>query len=128
MPTHNYPYKNLVFEGGGVKGVARGRVRGAGTKAQITPQIEPTLTSGGDFRRSPRSGRQHKAWGGAQRNPRNRPLKKYLESAKRPIAVRLHTSIVMIPLPAALRAMNNFRRQFLGFRYAPPQALCHGPL
>ena len=22
MPTHDYPYKNLVFEGGGVKGVA----------------------------------------------------------------------------------------------------------
>ena len=33
MPTHDCPYKNLVFEGGGVKGVAyRGRVRGAGTK------------------------------------------------------------------------------------------------
>ena len=26
MPTHNYPYKNLVFEGGGVKGVAYGGV------------------------------------------------------------------------------------------------------
>jgi len=24
MPTHDYPYKNLVFEGGGVKGVAYG--------------------------------------------------------------------------------------------------------
>jgi hypothetical protein len=26
MQTHNYPYKNLVFEGGGVKGVAYGDV------------------------------------------------------------------------------------------------------
>ena len=26
MPTHNYSYKNLVFEGGGVKGVAYGGV------------------------------------------------------------------------------------------------------
>jgi hypothetical protein len=26
MPTHDYPYKNLVFEGGGVKGVAYGGV------------------------------------------------------------------------------------------------------
>ena len=26
MPTHNYQYKNLVFEGGGVKGVAYGGV------------------------------------------------------------------------------------------------------
>jgi hypothetical protein len=24
MPTHNYPYKNLVFEGGGVKASPRG--------------------------------------------------------------------------------------------------------
>jgi hypothetical protein len=26
MPTHDYPYKNLVFEGGSVKGVAYGGV------------------------------------------------------------------------------------------------------
>ena len=26
MLTHNYPYKNFVFEGGGVKGVAYGGV------------------------------------------------------------------------------------------------------
>jgi hypothetical protein len=26
MPTHDYPYKNLVFEGGGVKGVPYGGV------------------------------------------------------------------------------------------------------
>jgi NTE family protein len=26
MPAHDYPYKNLVFEGGGVKGVAYGGV------------------------------------------------------------------------------------------------------
>ena len=26
MPTHDYLYKNLIFEGGGVKGVAYGGV------------------------------------------------------------------------------------------------------
>src|SRR5882762_1768155 len=75
MPTHDYPYKNLVFEGGGVKGVAYGGVFEVMEQTEIPPQIEPTLISGGNFRRSPRSGRQHKAWGGAKRNPRNRPLK-----------------------------------------------------
>jgi hypothetical protein len=33
---------------------------------------------------SPRSGRQRKAWGGAQRNPRNAQLKQYSKFAKRP--------------------------------------------
>jgi NTE family protein len=40
MPTHNYPYKNLVFEGGGVKGVAYGGVFEVLEQRQITPQIE----------------------------------------------------------------------------------------
>jgi hypothetical protein len=59
LPTLN-TYKNLVFEGGGVKGVAYGGVFEVLEQKQITPQIEPTLISGGNFRRSPRSGRQHK--------------------------------------------------------------------
>ncbi|HYV00276.1 MAG TPA: patatin-like phospholipase family protein [Pyrinomonadaceae bacterium] len=40
MPTHDYPYKNLVFEGGGVKGVAYGGVFEVLEERQITPQIE----------------------------------------------------------------------------------------
>ena len=39
MPTP-YPYKNLVFEGGGVKGVAYGGVFEVLEQKQITPQIE----------------------------------------------------------------------------------------
>jgi hypothetical protein len=53
MPTRDYPYKNLVFEGGGVKGVAHGGVFEVLEQRQITPQIEPTLISGGNFRRAP---------------------------------------------------------------------------
>jgi NTE family protein len=40
MSNHNYPYKNLVFEGGGVKGVAYGGVFDVLEQKQITPQIE----------------------------------------------------------------------------------------
>jgi hypothetical protein len=40
MPTDNYPYKNLVFEGGGVKGVAYAGVFEVLEQRQITPQIE----------------------------------------------------------------------------------------
>ncbi|HEV7473006.1 MAG TPA: patatin-like phospholipase family protein [Pyrinomonadaceae bacterium] len=40
MPTHDYSYKNLVFEGGGVKGVAYGGVFEVLEQKQITPQIE----------------------------------------------------------------------------------------
>ena len=47
MPTHDYPYKNLVFEGGGVKGVAYGGVFEVLEQKQITPQIEPTLIGAG---------------------------------------------------------------------------------
>jgi len=39
MSTHNYPYKNLVFEGGGVKGVAYGGVVEVLEQRQITQQI-----------------------------------------------------------------------------------------
>ena len=38
--TQHYPYKNLVFEGGGVKGVAYGGVFEVLEQKQITPQIE----------------------------------------------------------------------------------------
>ena len=40
MPTHDYSYKNLVFEGGGVKGVAYGGVFEVLEQRQITPRIE----------------------------------------------------------------------------------------
>lgn len=39
MSTQFYPFKNLVFEGGGVKGVAYGGVFEVLEQAQITPQI-----------------------------------------------------------------------------------------
>ena len=40
MLTHDYPYKNLVFEGVGVKGVAYGGVFEVPEQRQITPQIK----------------------------------------------------------------------------------------
>jgi NTE family protein len=40
MPTGYYPYEHLVFEGGGVKGVAYGGVFEVLEQAQITPQIK----------------------------------------------------------------------------------------
>jgi NTE family protein len=40
MTTGFYPYKNLVFEGGGVKGVAYGGALEVLEQSQITPQIE----------------------------------------------------------------------------------------
>ncbi len=138
MPTHDYPYKNLVFEGGGVKDVAYGGVFEVLEQRQITPQIESVAGTSAEARGAAVSIKP-----GVKRscNPRNRPLKNIWSPRQRPIAVRLQTSIVMIPLPAAPRAMNKFRRQFLGFRFAPPQGgvpgraarlgcetLCHRPL
>src|SRR6185295_152164 len=40
MPTYDYSYKNLVFEGGGVKGIAYGGVFEVLEEKQITPQIK----------------------------------------------------------------------------------------
>jgi NTE family protein len=40
MSTGYYPFKNLVFEGGGVKGIAYGGALEVLEQAQITPQIE----------------------------------------------------------------------------------------
>ena len=40
MSTGYYPYKNLVFEGGGVKGVAYGGAVEVLEQSAITPQIE----------------------------------------------------------------------------------------
>ena len=71
MPTHDYPYKNLVFEGGGVKGVAYGGVFEVLEQKQITPQIEPTLTSGED-----------------------RALKKYWSPQNRPIGNPLTVTVL----------------------------------
>lgn len=39
MPTDDYPHRNLVFEGGGVKGVPYGGVFEVLEQKQITPQI-----------------------------------------------------------------------------------------
>jgi NTE family protein len=40
MSTGYYPYRNLVFEGGGVKGIAYGGALEVLEQSQITPQIE----------------------------------------------------------------------------------------
>src|SRR5215208_1143668 len=40
MSTGYYPYKNLVFEGGGVKGIAYGGALEVLEQSQITPQVE----------------------------------------------------------------------------------------
>lgn len=40
MSTGYYPFKNLVFEGGGVKGIAYGGAVEVLEQSQITPQIE----------------------------------------------------------------------------------------
>src|SRR5215212_34142 len=40
MSTGYYPYKNLVFEGGGVKGIAYGGALDVLELSQITPQVE----------------------------------------------------------------------------------------
>src|ERR1044072_1217191 len=40
MSTGFYPYRNLVFEGGGVKGIAYGGALEVLEQSQITPQIE----------------------------------------------------------------------------------------
>jgi NTE family protein len=40
MPTGYYPFKNLVFEGGGVKGVAYGGAVEVLEQSEITPQVE----------------------------------------------------------------------------------------
>src|SRR5215212_5115448 len=40
MTTGYYPYKNLVFEGGGVKGIAYGGALEVLEQSQITPQVE----------------------------------------------------------------------------------------
>ena len=55
-------------------------------------------------------------------------MTKLLEPAERPIESALKTAIEMIRLSAAPRASDIFRIGILGFRCAPPQALCYRPL
>jgi predicted acylesterase/phospholipase RssA len=50
MPSHDYPYKNLVFEGGGVKGVACGGAFEVLEQRQITPQIESVAGTSAEAR------------------------------------------------------------------------------
>src|SRR5690242_19643215 len=40
MTTNNYPYRNLVFEGGGVKGLAYGGALDVLEQTGITPRVE----------------------------------------------------------------------------------------
>ena len=51
-----------------------------------------------------------------------------VEPAERPIESDMETAIEMIRLSAAPRASQFSRAKFLGFRCAPPQALCYRPL
>jgi hypothetical protein len=79
---------------------------------------------------NPRSGWRHKAWGGAQRNPRISNTKKLTESAERPKEVATSSSsIVTIQLPTAPRALNISPRAPWGFAALHPRlyataALC----
>ena len=56
---------------------------------------------------SPRSGRWHRAWGGAQRNPRTR-CGKYSKPAERPKEESSRSTFVLEPLSAASRALRIF--------------------
>ena len=94
MSIHDYPYKNLVFEGGGVKGVAYGGVFEVLEQRQITPQIESVAGTSAEAR-----GAADGIKPGVKRSETpGSSSQKFAESAKRPIAVRLQTSIVMIPI------------------------------
>ena len=70
---------------------------------------------------SPRSGRQHKAWGGAQRNPKNWRLK--ITTARG--AGDSLNSLRLSPAPRAGKISGILT---WGFRCAPPQALRCRPL
>src|SRR5712692_3802959 len=68
------------------------------------------------------SGRRHKAWGGAQRNPR---LTVQKITAARGVGDSVYLDLWAVGRYASL---GSFGLQFLGFRDAPPQALCPRPL
>jgi len=74
---------------------------------------------------SPRSGWKHKAWGGAKRNPRLTTDQK-TERAKRATALTPQFCLDkrLSPTSRALPGVPTI----LGFRFAPPQALCFHPL
>jgi len=79
-------------------------------------------TSNGGYRVPARgSGRQHKAWGGAQRNPR-------VDSPKIMPARGAGDSVYRDFWALARSAGCGSSLQFLGFRCAAPQALCCRPL
>jgi hypothetical protein len=78
---------------------------------------------------SPRSGRQRKAWGGAQRNPRNRALK--ISEVGEAAVSRFILTVTLLVARAIDRFAGFaifFANPILGFRYAPLQALCCWPL
>jgi len=70
---------------------------------------------------NPRSGWKHKAWGGAERNPRMTKVKK-TERAKRAIALELQFTHDHWLSPTSWAFQCN--PTILGFRSATPQALC----
>ena len=84
-------------------------------------------TGSGSDRVSPRSGRQHKAWGEAQRNPRIKSPKT-IEPAKRRQRSQLPNVNRDDSTIGRSAGFIYFQRRFLGFRFAPPQALCCHPL
>jgi len=75
--------------------------------------------------KNPRSGWKHKAWGGAKRNPRLTTDQK-TERAKRATALTPQFCLDkrLSPTSRALPGVPTI----LGFRFAPPQALCFHPL
>ena len=75
---------------------------------------------------NPRSGWKHKAWGGAERNPRITKVKK-AERAKRAAAERANL-LMANGCRRASRALPLFFKPILGFRFASPQAVCCRPL
>jgi hypothetical protein len=66
---------------------------------------------------STRSVRKHKAWGGAKRNPRNTGKQKN-EIAE--VRQRLRELLAVARVAGSFGSSTNH----LGFRFAPPQALC----
>ena len=77
-------------------------------------------------RPSPRSGRQRKAWGEAQRNPR-------IDSENKGKPAEWATALsqvrqIVAPFFPTLRALGFLTFLILGFRCAPPQASCSRPL
>jgi hypothetical protein len=86
---------------------------------------------------SPRSGREHKAWGVAERNPRvqqcinSEPVKRATAGAQTDVSDTGHplaSTALRKAAAAHYRGLCFLSVIGLGFRCAPPQALCCHPL